>query len=90
MTIVSDTYRLVVGVDTHAATHTVAMVDARTSAAQDTAKFPTSPAGLQRARSWVDRRTSEHERNAVLVVVEGVGSYGAVFADVLTQAVDAG
>ncbi len=85
MTIVSDTYRLVVGVDTHAATHTVAVVDARTSAAQDAAKFPTSPAGLQRARSWVDRRTSEHERNAVLVVVEGIGSYGAVFADVLTQ-----
>lgn len=46
---VADFYRYVVGVDTHAATHSYAIV-ARTGALIDEASFPTNPAGLRRAR----------------------------------------
>ena len=41
MTIVADTYRCVVGVDTHAATHHYAVIDTRTGGVVDDAKFPT-------------------------------------------------
>jgi len=43
---VSEQYEYVIGVDTHAATHTFALVDAATGALLAHAEFPTSPAGL--------------------------------------------
>ena len=56
-TTVADFYRFVVGVDTHAATHSYAIVAAPNRALIDQATFPTTPAGLRRARDWIGRRT---------------------------------
>jgi len=83
--IVADVYRYVVGVDTHAATHSYAIVAAANGAVIDQATFPTTAAGLRRARDWIGRRT-EGDLDGVLVAAEGTGSYGAVLGDVLEQA----
>lgn len=81
---VAETYRYVVGVDTHAATHSYAIVN-RSGALLDQASFPTTPAGLRRARDWIGRRT-EGDLDSVLISAEGTGSYGAVLSDVLDEA----
>jgi len=47
---VSEQYEFVIGVDTHAATHTFALVAAATGGVLAHAEFPTSPAGLSRAQ----------------------------------------
>ena len=44
------------------------------------ATFPTTAAGLRRARDWIGRGT-EGELDGVLVVAEGTGSYGAVLEE---------
>lgn len=74
MTIVANTYAHVVGVDTHAKTHTYAVVVAATGQVTDTATFPTSPPGIARATAWMNRRAGE---GRLLVSVEGASSYGA-------------
>lgn len=81
---VADLYKYVVGVDTHAATHSYAIV-AASGALLDQATFPTTPAGLRRARDWIGRRT-EGDLDAVLIAAEGTGSYGAILGDVLEEA----
>lgn len=80
---VAATYQLLVGVDTHAATHTFAVIDAATGALVEHREFPTSPAGLRRAQDWITRRTTARP---VLVLIDGAGSYGAVLTDQLTAA----
>ena len=82
MSIVAELFDFVVGVDTHARSHTLAVVDATNGAERHRSTFPTSPVGLARALSWIRRRTI----GTVLVVVEGIGSYGALFADQLGTA----
>ncbi|MEB0292695.1 IS110 family transposase, partial [Cryobacterium sp. 10C2] len=52
MSTVADTYKYVIGVDTHAKTHTYAVVAAATGAVIDTASFPTTDAGTARAIAW--------------------------------------
>ena len=84
---VSDFYRFVVGVDTHAATHSFAIVAAPNGALVDQASFPTTLAGLRRARDWIARRTNG-DLDGVLISAEGTGSYGAVLGDVLADAVE--
>lgn len=79
---VAEVYRYVVGVDTHAASHSSAVLAASTGALVDEATFPTSSAGIARARGWIERR-SRGDPSAVLIAVEGTGSYGAVLGDVL-------
>lgn len=78
MTIVADLFRFVVGVDTHAATHTYTILDS-SGRVIDQQQFPTSPAGLARAIDWIGRRT-EGDLDATLVTAEGTGTYGAVLA----------
>lgn len=73
MTIVAELFDYVVGVDTHARTHTYCIVACRTGAVVDAATFPTSAPGLGRAISWVSRRCPA----PVLAAVEGTSSYGA-------------
>lgn len=85
MSIVADHYRFVVGVDTHAATHTYALIESPTGRQLGTDTFPTTAAGLNRAAAWIGRRTGR-DIDAVLVSAEGTGSYGAVMADVLSAA----
>jgi transposase len=81
--LVADTYDLLIGVDTHAANHTFAIIDATTGASAEHREFPTSPAGLRRAVTWVQHRTADR---TVLVLVDGIGSYGAVLTEQLSTA----
>ncbi|GAA2085875.1 IS110 family transposase [Aeromicrobium halocynthiae] len=80
---VAEAYRYVVGVDTHAATHSFAIINS-SGALLDEATFPTTPSGLRRARAWIGRR-AEGDLDAVLVAAEGTGSYGAILSDVLEE-----
>lgn len=82
MTIVAELFDTVVGVDTHARTHSLAVVDARTGTEQQSATFPTSPAGLARAVAWIGR----HATGTTLTVMEGAGSYGALLLEHLASA----
>ncbi len=81
---VADLYRYVVGVDTHAATHSYAII-AASGALLDQAAFPTTPAGVRRARDWIGRRT-QGDLDSVLIAAEGTGCYGATLGDVLEEA----
>ena len=85
MSIVADHYRTVVGVDTHAATHTYAVVESPSGKLLDQKTFPTTPAGLSRATVWI-RRRADGNAETVLISAEGTGSYGAVMARRLTEA----
>ena len=73
MTTVADQYDYVVGVDTHAGTHTCAVLAAGTGRTVDSMRFPASAPGLSRALAWIHRRAD----GRVLVAIEGTGSYGA-------------
>lgn len=82
MPIVAEQYSHVVGVDTHARTHTYVVVEtvAGRVLAQET--FPTSPPGLLRARAWIERQCP---LDGVLAAVEGTSTYGARLMSVLTD-----
>lgn len=81
---VADHYRFVTGVDTHARTHTLAIIEAGSGQQVDTATFPATPAGNARAATWLARRTGSPEE--VLVSMEGTGSYGASLSQELIRA----
>lgn len=83
MPIVAEEYAFVIGVDTHAATHSLALVTATNGAVVDQAVFPNTRQGLDRALNWISRRIGEQ---STLVVIEGVGSYGAGLAQRVTDA----
>lgn len=78
MTIVAHAHPFVIGVDTHARTHTLAVLVAATGEPVATAQFPTTDAGMGRAVSWATRHTNGEM--ATLWVVEGVATYGAQLA----------
>lgn len=82
MTIVAHSYRYVIGVDTHAKTHTFAILAAATGALVDQAQFPTTGPGMTRALGWAARRTN-HDPDT-LWVIEGTGSYGALLTGRVT------
>ena len=85
MSIVAEIVEHVVGIDTHARTHTYCVVHARTGAVINTATFPTSKSGNARAISWITRRCPDR----VLAAVEGTSSYGAgITAALLEQGFD--
>lgn len=73
MSSVADHYDHVVGVDTHARTHTYAVLEAGTGRRVDSATFPTTTNGLSRALAWMRRRA----QGRVLVAIEGASSYGS-------------
>jgi transposase len=73
MTIVAEEYRHVMGVDTHARTHTYAIVDTSSGACTATESFPTTAAVIRRAIAWMKRNTDGN----VLAAIEGTSSYGA-------------
>ena len=76
MTIVADRYRYVAGVDTHARTHTLAIVDASTGHELDTRAFPSTAAAHERVAGWLQRRCNNAAN--VLIAMEGTNSYGAI------------
>lgn len=82
MSIVVEQFDHVVGVDTHARTHTYCVVHSRTGAVVDTATFPTSTSGCQRALTWIRRRAT----TTLLAAVEGTSSYGAGITALLLEA----
>jgi len=84
MAIVAHTHPFVIGVDAHARNHAVAILVCPTGEVVDDAQFPATVAGLQRAVSWVARRTGGDLD--VLWVIEGVGTYGARLARVAAEA----
>lgn len=55
MSIVAERYKFVIGVDTHAATHSLALVTAATGAHLDEAVFPNTVSGWDRAWNWIAR-----------------------------------
>lgn len=73
MTIAADLFDHVVGIDTHARTHTCCLLSSATGSVVDLATFPASRAGHARAVSWITRRA----RGSILAAVEGTSSYGA-------------
>lgn len=73
MVTVAERYAHVVGIDTHARTHTYCIIESRTGGIVDTQMFPTTNPGMSRAISWLRRRTGK----TVLAAVEGTSSYGA-------------
>jgi transposase len=81
MTVVAQEFEYVIGVDTHAATHGLAVLAAATGVVLSKAKFPTSPAGLVRAADWITR----HAPGKRLVCIEGTGSYGATLTRLLIE-----
>lgn len=76
--LVADAYRFVVGIDTHAATHTYAVLD-RLGRLLDCQAFPTSAVGIDRAVAWIGRRTAG-DLDGTLISAEGTGTYGAVLS----------
>lgn len=78
MSIISYLYAFVVGVDTHAKNHVYSILTP-TGEHVDHRDFPTTSAGLARALDWVARRTSGQMNT--LFVIEGIGTYGAILAD---------
>lgn len=89
MPIVAETYRYVIGVDTHAREHVYVIVEAATGALIDDRKFPTTGSGLLRAIDWITRRTGETtagDLDQVLISMEGTRSYGAQAANLLADA----
>src|SRR5699024_3991234 len=81
MTIVAEHFDYMVGIDTHARTHTYAIVNTRTGARDGCQTFPVSAAGIHRAVAWIQRLTS----GAILAAVEGTRSYGATITHALTD-----
>lgn len=78
MSIISYLYAFVVGVDTHAKNHVYSVLTP-TGEQVDNREFPTTSAGLARAVDWVARRTGGNMNT--LWVIEGIGTYGAILAD---------
>ncbi|RMB79375.1 IS110 family transposase [Streptomyces shenzhenensis] len=76
-TTVAHTRSFVIGVDTHARTHTYAVLAAN-GEHLDTETFPNTHAGRARAINWVGRRTGGDL--GALWVIEGIGSYGVQIA----------
>jgi Transposase IS116/IS110/IS902 family./Transposase. len=83
MPIVAESFGYVMGVDTHAATHTYVVLAAATGAiVAGPRKFPTTTAGMARAITWCRRRTHQQP---VLAAVEGTGCYGKRLTGLLAQ-----
>lgn len=77
---VTEKYEYVIGIDTHARTHTYAIVNTRTGARERCEALPVRLAGMRRAIAWM-RRSSAGE---VLAAVEGTRSYGSSITAMLT------
>jgi transposase len=84
--IVAEHFVFVVGSDTHAKTHTLAIINTASGEEVANETFPATTVGGNRALSWILRRTEASPEQA-LISMEGAGSYGAKLRQ---QASDAG
>jgi hypothetical protein len=78
MAIVAHSHPFVIGVDTHAKTHTYAVIQTASGQLLGTEQFPTTPPGIARAIGWAGRLTGADA--ATLWAIEGVATYGAGLA----------
>lgn len=81
MTIVAEKYDYVIGIDTHARTHTYAIINTRTGSREACQTFPVTAPGMNRAIAWIQRNT----RGQCIAAVEGTRSYGATITHALTE-----
>jgi transposase len=84
VTIVAHARPFVVGVDTHARNHALAILVAATGELLAAEQFPATNTGMDRAIAWVGRRIGGDL--ATLWVIEGIGTYGARLAHTATGA----
>lgn len=84
MTIVAHSRPFVIGVDTHAKTHTYAVIEATTGQLLGCRQFPTTAKGIARAISWAGR-LARGDADA-LWVIECVATYGAQLARAVSDA----
>lgn len=83
MAIVADLVPFVIGVDTHARNHALAIISPLGGVVAEK-PFRTNPAGLKAAIKWVAKHTGA-DLDA-LWVIEGIGSYGAHLARSVQEA----
>lgn len=83
MAIIAEEFEFVVGADTHARTHTFTAVHSGTGALVDTAAFPATSSGMDRAIAWISLRAGGR---TVFAAVEGTSSYGARLTQALLAA----
>lgn len=81
--IVAEAFGYVVGIDTHARTHTYCILNARTGAIVVGATFPNTSPAHRRAIAWIQRHCPNTK---VLAAVEGTSSYGAGVTGALVDA----
>lgn len=79
MNTVAQSRSYVVGVDTHARSHTLAVVRASTGELLGSEQFPASTPEMRRAIEWAGRLTGGDL--GTLWAIEGTGSYGATFLE---------
>ncbi|MFY1681726.1 hypothetical protein ACN265_09385 [Micromonospora sp. WMMD730] len=79
MTIGADHYDYVIGVDTHAASYTLALINSSTGAVEQQAQLEPARPGC--ATPWIQRHTQD---TTTLIVIGGAGPYGAAFTEQLT------
>ncbi len=84
MATIAHTHPFVIGVDTHARSHSYAILTAATGERIAAKEFPTTPTGLKRAVDWVSRLTGGDL--ATLWVIEGAATFGARLARTVTDA----
>lgn len=81
MTIVAEKYDYFIGIDTHARTHTYAIINTRTGSREACQAFPVSTQGINRAITLIHRKTQGQR----IAAVEGTRSYGATIAHALAE-----
>lgn len=83
MTIVAHSRSFVIGVDTHAKTHTYAVIQTTSGQLLGCRQFPATPPGMNRAIAWVGRLSGGDAE--ALWAIEGVATYGARLARTAAQ-----
>ncbi|WPR66139.1 transposase [Glutamicibacter protophormiae] len=81
MAIVAEAYDFVIGIDTHARTHTYAIVNTVTGARTGCEAFPVRDNGMNRAVAWIHRNSHGN----ILAAVERTNSYGSNIRRILTD-----
>lgn len=84
MTIVAHSRPFVIGVDTHAKSHTYAVIDATNGQLLGCQQFPTTAKGMARAIAWAGRLSSGEA--TTLWSIECTATYGAKLARAVTEA----
>jgi transposase len=84
-TIVADKYKFVAGVDTHAKTHHLTLID-NLGKILGKREIKVNPTSMAKAITWVVQKTnSKHPSEEILFAIEGTSSYGETFTIALKR-----